>query len=119
MTGAALKNHVNLKNLTFIFALIQFVWLFWFFYTGLGGAQELVARVLAIALILQILSMYQEDYLYRWLPPIANHLIVAVYVGICVYSFIHFYFEFERIAIIPRAPTRSRISSSVCWSSCW
>ena len=30
---------------------------------------------------------------------VANHLLVAIYVGICVYSFIYFYFEFERIAI--------------------
>src|SRR3990172_8742376 len=51
MTRAALKNQATLKNLTFVFALIQFVWLVWFYYTGLGGAQELVARVMAIALI--------------------------------------------------------------------
>jgi TRAP transporter 4TM/12TM fusion protein len=99
MTHAALKNYASLRNLTFVFALIQTVWLVWFFYTGLGGAQELVARVMSIALILQVLFMYQEDYLYKWLPPIANHVLVAVYVGICVYSFIYFHFEFERIAI--------------------
>ena len=90
MTREALKNYATLKNLTFVFALIQIVWLVWFFYTGLGGAQELVARVMSIALILQILFMYQEDYLYKWLPPIANHVIVAVYIGICVYAFVYF-----------------------------
>ena len=72
MTHAAVK-YVTLKNLTFAFALIQFVWLVWFFYTGLGGAQELVARVLPIALSL----------LYKRLPPIANHLLDAAYLGIC------------------------------------
>ena len=99
MTREAFAKHATLKNLTFAFALIQFVWLVWFFYTGLGGAQELVAHVMSIALILQLLFMYQEDYLYKWLPPIANHLLVAAYVGICAYSFIYFYFEFERIGI--------------------
>ena len=99
MTREALTKHATLKNLTVVFALIQFVWLVWFFYTGLGGAQELVAHLLSIALILQLLFMYQEGYLYKWLPPIGNHLLVAAYVGICVYSFIYFYFEFERIAI--------------------
>ncbi|MGA7490254.1 MAG: TRAP transporter fused permease subunit [Xanthobacteraceae bacterium] len=99
MTHAALKKHATLKNLTFVFALIQVVWLVWFFYTGLGGAQELVARLMSVALTLQILFMYQDNYLYKWLPPIANHIIVAAYVGICVYSFVYFYFEFERIAI--------------------
>ena len=99
MTHAAVKKYVTLANLTFVFALIQFVWLVWFFYTGLGGAQELVAHVMSIALILQLLFMYQQDYLYKWLPPLANHVLVALYAGICVYSFIYFSFEFERIAI--------------------
>jgi TRAP transporter 4TM/12TM fusion protein len=99
MTRAALKNYATLKNLTFAFALIQFVWLIWFFYTGLGGAQELVARVLSITLIVQILFMYQDDYLYKWLPPAINHVIVAAYVGICLYALFYFHKEFERIAI--------------------
>jgi TRAP transporter 4TM/12TM fusion protein len=99
MTQAALKQYATLKNLTFVFALIQIVWLIWFFYTGLGGAQELVAHVLSIALILQILFMYQDGPLYKRLPPIINHILVVCYIGICVYSFVYFYFEFERIAI--------------------
>ena len=99
VTHAALKKYATLKNLTFVFALIQVVWLVWFFYTGLGGAQELVARVMSIALILQLLFMYEQDYLYKWLPPLANHALVALYAGICVYSFIYFSFEYERIAI--------------------
>jgi len=99
VTHAALKKYATLKNLTFVFALIQVVWLVWFFYTGLGGAQELVARVMSTALILQLLFMYEQDYLYKWLPSPANHALVALYAGICVYSFIYFSFEYERIAI--------------------
>ena len=55
--------------------------------------------MLPIALTLQILFMYQEDYLYKSLPPLANHLLVALYIGVCAYSFVYFWFEFERIAI--------------------
>jgi TRAP transporter 4TM/12TM fusion protein len=99
MTHAALKKYATLKNLTFVFALIQVVWLVWFFYTGLGGAQELVARAMSIALLLQLLFMYEQDYLYKWLPPVANHALVALYAGICLYSFIYFSFEYERIAV--------------------
>ena len=80
-----LKKYATLNNLTFVLASVQFVWLVWFFYTGLGGALELVARVMSIALALQILFMYQQDYFYKWLPPIANHILVAVYLGICAY----------------------------------
>jgi TRAP transporter 4TM/12TM fusion protein len=94
-----LKNHATLKNLTFVLALVQTVWLIWFYYTGLGGGQELVARVMSIALSLQVLFMYQAGYLYKTLPPTANHVIVAIYLAICLYSFIYFHYEFERIAI--------------------
>jgi TRAP transporter 4TM/12TM fusion protein len=99
MSHDAFKSRVTLKNLTFVFALVQLVWLVWFFYTGRGGAQELVARLMSIALILQIMFMYQEGKLYKHLPLIANHVLVAVYAGICLYSFVYFHYEFERIAI--------------------
>jgi len=99
MAADWVKRQFTLRNLIFIFAVIQFVWLCWYYYTGFGGPQELVARVLSIALILQILFMYQEGYLYKWLPPRANDVIVAVYIGICAYAFWHFWWEFEEIAI--------------------
>ena len=76
-----LRAQVSLGNLAFVLSTVQLVWLVWFFYTGLGGALELVVHVMSIALALQILFMYQQDYLYRWLPPIANHFLVAVYLG--------------------------------------
>jgi TRAP transporter 4TM/12TM fusion protein len=99
MTRETFGKHVTLQNLTFVLASIQLVWLIWFFYTGLRGGQELVAHLMPIALTLQILFMYQGGYLYKRLPPIANHLLVALYIGICAYSFVYFYYEFERIAI--------------------
>jgi TRAP transporter 4TM/12TM fusion protein len=99
LTLETIKKHATLRNLTFVFAIVQTIWLVWFFYTGLGGAQELVAHVMSITLTLQILFAYQQGYFYKSLPPIANHLIVAAYIGICMYSFVYFYYEFERIAI--------------------
>jgi TRAP transporter 4TM/12TM fusion protein len=99
MTTDTFRKYASLKNLTFVLALIQLVWLVWFFYTGKGGGQELVAHVLPIALSLQILFMVQGEYLYKRLPPLLNHLLVALYLGICVYSFVYFYINFERIAI--------------------
>ena len=99
MAADWVKRQFTLRNLIFVFAVIQFVWLCWYYYTGFGGPQELVARVLSIALILQILFMYREGYLYKWLPPRANDVIVAVYIGICAYAFWHFWWEFEEIAI--------------------
>ncbi len=99
MTSDWLKRQANLANLIFVFALIQFVWLLWYYYTGFGGPQELVSRLLSITLILQILFMYQQDYLYKFLPPTINNVIVAIYLAICIFAFVHFWREFEEIAI--------------------
>lgn len=94
-----LKEIFNLTNVILFFAAIQFVWLVWYFYTGFGGPQELVAHVMSIALILQILFMYRRDYFYKWLPPRVNDLIILFYIGICLYAFWHFWWEFEEVAI--------------------
>jgi len=99
MLSDRLKSHANLRNLTFAFSLLLFVWVIWYCYTGSGGAQELVSRLLPIALILQVLFTYQKEPLYKWLPAIANHVLVAVYIGICVYAFVYFYLYYEDIAI--------------------
>jgi len=99
MLSDRLKNHVNLNNLTFVFSLVLFVWVIWYCFTGSGGAQELVSRLLPIALTLQILFTYQKEPLYKRLPAIANHVLVVVYIGICVYAFGYFYLYYEDIAI--------------------
>ena len=99
MLSGRLKNHVNLNNLTFLFALVLFVWVIWYCFTGSGGAQELVSRLLPIALVLQILFTYQKEPLYKRLPTIANHVLVVVYIGICVYAFGYFYLYYEDISI--------------------
>ncbi len=99
MMSQLLRTHANLRNLTFGVALVFFVWLIWYFYTGLGGPLELVARLLPVALILQMLFLYQQEYLYKWLPPKINHAIVALYIAIAAYAFWYMLWEFERIAI--------------------
>ncbi|MBI3055410.1 MAG: TRAP transporter permease [Betaproteobacteria bacterium] len=94
-----LKSHANLRNLTFALALVMFVWVIWYCYTGSGGPQELVSRLLPIALALQILFMYQKEYLYPRLPAIVNHVLVVIFIAICVYGFVYFYLYYEDIAI--------------------
>ncbi len=94
-----LKRYVNLKNLTFALSVTLFVWVIWFCFTGLGGGQELVSRLLPIALMLQILFMSQNEFLYKRLPAAANYALVILYIGICVYAFVYFLFEYEEISI--------------------
>jgi TRAP transporter 4TM/12TM fusion protein len=99
MLSNTLKGQANLNNLILFFSLVLFVWLVWYFYTGLGGPQQLASRLISIALILQILFMYREEYFYPWLPPRVNDIIIAIYVGISLYAFYYFWFHFEDVAI--------------------
>jgi TRAP transporter 4TM/12TM fusion protein len=99
MTNETIKRLANLDNLILVLSLVLLGWLVWYFYTGSGGPQELVANLLPIALALQILFMYQRDRLYGWLPKWANDVIVTAYLAICAIAFWHFWMEFEEIAI--------------------
>lgn len=96
---ARLKRFGNLSDLTYAISLVLFVWLVWYFYTGRGGPSELACYLVPIALILQILFRYREGKLYEFLPTTANHVIVAAYVGICLYAFAYFVVNYEQIAI--------------------
>lgn len=99
MINDALKKQFSLNNVIFFFSCVLFFWLLWYFYTGLGGPQELVSRLLSVALILQILFLHREGYLYPWLPPRVNDAIVLIYIGICLYAFYYFWLHFEDVAI--------------------
>jgi len=99
MLSNRIKRYINLKNLIFLLSIVMFAWLAWYFYTGFGGPTELVAHLVPIALMLQILHMHQNGYIYKRLPPIANHILVVIYMGICLYAFYHFHMEYEQISI--------------------
>ena len=94
-----LQRHANLRNLSFALSVLMFVWVIWYCFTGFGGSQELVSRLLPIALMLQILFMFRSGPLYARLPVAANRVLVALYVGICVYAFVYFLLYYEDIAI--------------------
>ena len=94
-----LKAQLTLRNLTFLVSLLMFVWLIWYFYTGLGGPRQLATRLVPIALILQLLFMYQQDYLYKRLPATINHVLIGIYIAIAAYAFYYFVLNYEDIAI--------------------
>ena len=94
-----IRSHVNIGNLIFAVSLVFCVWLVWYFYTGLGGALQLAARLIPFALVLQILFTLRQGYLYKRLSPALNHVLVALYIAIAAYAFAYFLFEYERIAI--------------------
>ncbi len=97
--GDRLKPFFSLSNTIFVLGTIQLAWLIWYYYTGLGGDLQLVTNVMPIALSLQILFMYRQDYLYKFLPPVLNHIIVLAYLAVCACAFAYFQTEYERLAI--------------------
>jgi len=99
MASEALKKQFSLNNVILALSALQLSWLLWYFYTGSGGPQELVAHLIPITIVLQILFMYRDGYLYPWLPPRVNDALIIVYLAIAAYAFWHFYWEFEDIAI--------------------
>jgi TRAP transporter 4TM/12TM fusion protein len=94
-----LKGYATIRNLRFLLSLVMFVWLGWYFYTGFGGPSELVASLVPIALMIQILSLHENGLIYKRLPPIANQVLVVIYLAVCLFAFYHFVTEFEQISI--------------------
>ncbi|MBU1183524.1 MAG: TRAP transporter fused permease subunit [Pseudomonadota bacterium] len=99
MLSDRIKRYTNLNNAIFSLSIIMFVWLCWYFYTGYGGGSELVANLVPIALMIRILHMHKDGFIYKRLPPIANHIIVLSYLAVCLYAFYHFHTEYEQISI--------------------
>jgi len=99
MQSDRFKSTISINNLIFVISIVMFVWLAWYFYTGYGGPTELVAYLVPICLILQILHMHKNGYIYKRLPPLANHILVVVYISVCLYVLYHFFMEYEQIAI--------------------
>ncbi len=99
MVAEGIRRHLSLNNVILFFSAVLLTWLLYYFYTGAGGPQELASRLIPITIILQILFMYRDGYFYKWLPPRVNDLIILLYIGIALYAFWHFWWEFEEIAI--------------------
>lgn len=94
-----LKALATLANATFLVSAVFFGWLVWYYYTGRGGPQELAVYLVPFALALQVLFTVAHRPLYPRLPALANHILVAAYLAICVYAFAYFWVEYEQIAI--------------------
>jgi TRAP transporter 4TM/12TM fusion protein len=95
----ALKRPLSLNGAILFFSFVLSLWLLYYFYTGAGGPQELASRLISVAVILQLLFMYREKYLYPFLPERVNDLIILIYIGIALYAFYYFWIHFEDVAI--------------------
>jgi TRAP transporter 4TM/12TM fusion protein len=94
-----LKSILTLRNLTFVASAILFFALLHYFFTGAGGQRYLAVRLVPLALIIQILVLYQDRFLYPRLPVLLNHVLVIAYLGVALYVMYYFTVNYEDIAI--------------------
>lgn len=94
-----LRAVLDLRTLTLVFSTIMFAVLVHYFFTGAGGPRLLATRLVPLALIIHMLIVCQQDWLYPRLPASVNCGLLILYVGICLYAIGYFYLEYENIAI--------------------
>jgi TRAP transporter 4TM/12TM fusion protein len=94
-----IKQVLTLRNFTFVCAAVLFGVLMHYFLTGAGGQRYLAVRLVPLALILQILFLYQQNYFYPRLPAAVNHALVLLYAGTCLYALAYLTLNYEDIAI--------------------
>src|SRR4029078_12953426 len=70
-----------LECIYYAFAIFFFVYLFNYFWTTEGGPTFLAMTLVPVTFVLFVLNSLRENDLYPALPPVANYVIAAVYVG--------------------------------------
>ncbi len=92
-----LKSKLTLRNLSFVVSAFFFVYLVQYFLTGTGGPLLLATRMVPITIIIFVLNTLQAKNIYPRLGTLLNRIIGVIYIGIALFAFIYFYFEYENI----------------------
>ncbi len=92
-----IKSKITLRNTSFIVSLFFFVYLVHYFLTGAGGPLLLAVRMVPVAIIIFVLNTLQTKNIYPRLGTFLNRVIGVIYIGIALFAFIYFYYEFENI----------------------
>ncbi len=92
---AAPRPPFMLECIYYAFAIGFFGYLFNYFWTTEGGPTFLAMTLVPITFVLFVLNSLRENDLYPVLPPAANYVIAAVYIGIaltvCYYMHTEYY----------------------------
>ena len=81
----------------YAFAIFFFIYLFFYFWTSEGGPTLLAMTLVPVTYILFILGALRDDDLYPALPPVANYVIAAIYIGCAL--FVAYYMHTEYYAL--------------------
>jgi TRAP transporter 4TM/12TM fusion protein len=74
-----------------------FLYIFHYYWTGEGGPTILALTLIPITFVLFTLQSLRDNDLYPRLPPVANYVIAAVYIGISCYVSYYMNTEYEAL----------------------
>ncbi len=75
-------------------AIFFFFYLFFYFWTSEGGPTLLAMTLVPVTYVLFVLSCLRENDLYPSLPPAANFVIAAVYIGLALAVALYMHTEY-------------------------
>jgi TRAP transporter 4TM/12TM fusion protein len=95
MTDAPAKPpRLILDCIYYVTAIFFFVYLFVYLWTSEGGPTFLAMTLVPVTYILFVLLALREDDLYPTLPPAANYVIAAIYIGLAAYVCYYMHTEY-------------------------
>ncbi len=75
------RSRIVLDWIYYAAAIFFFLYLFGYFWTSEGGPTLLAMTLVPVTFVLFVLNALRENDLYPGLPPAANYVIAAIYVG--------------------------------------
>ena len=92
-----LKSKLTIRNLSFLVSSLFFFYLVRYFLAGAGGPLELATRMVPVSIIIFVLNTLQTKNIYPRLGDFWNRVIAVIYIGIALFAFFYFLYEFENI----------------------
>ncbi len=92
-----ISRHFTIKNSIFAVSVFLTGYLLYYYSTGAGGSMLLATRLVPVAIILAVLIANQRGGLYPSLSKKINKIIMAVYISVCLVSFVYWLIEFKNI----------------------
>jgi len=99
-TAAPSSPRRALDWLYYLTAAFFFVYLFTYYWTSEGGPVLLAFVLVPVTFVLYTLEALRKNALYPRLPPLANTIIGAIYIGISIVVAVYMFVEYEDIGTV-------------------
>lgn len=94
------RSNAVIEALYYLVGTFFFIYLFWYYMTGMGGPSLLAMTLVPITFIIFTLDSLRKDEFYPRLRPALNYLIASVYAALCIAISIYMHLEFEAIGTV-------------------